>query len=775
MAYSFVQYTGNGSTTLFNVPFGYISKSHVTVKVDGVSTSFTWNSDTVVSVSPAPTNGAVVEVRRTTPITTAVVDFQDAGTITEAMLDENTKQMLYIAQEAFDTADLSIQIASDNTWDAESKRIKNVASPATDTDAANKNYVDQTALGALPLPLSQANGGTGAASAPAARTALAVPGLADLADTADVAKGDALLGGKRTSANAVGFTFHTYTDTRAFHLNLDFGAVGDGVADDTAAFINAATALRTAGGGVLVLSPGKTYKVLPSGGSAGAKLIDLQNCKGVVIEGQGSKILTGSVTLIQSAVDLNATTDVVIRNLRFESGSAVLDAANGIEWIKAHQGAKRILLENLDFKFGRIGFAAVGAVNGGGNDADRARDIIAINCDFDTTYYPFNFQGAGDNFFARGIRTRNAGRSYFPYNVRNHDVVLESEHGGPFSDVLLKVYSDTRWYSRLENIKLVYHSVGRTAGSGNQNADEAHVALDFQVVDAATAAPGTMENLDITIDISAQAAPNQSRSIFIVRKYDPAGAADATARGHLLTSTKVRGTGRGLPNLLGDWFRVCTRAGENWTGDVVNGIELGFSALDGNTTQVALAMNGQAFPGLNYHAGVWVNNFMGSNATLSWSNTAGKHVSITRSHFGNYHGGSARNSETYTPAWTADTTDPTLGNGTLLGSYVLHGGLCTANVQLTIGSTTTFGTGRWRFSLPVAAAPAAEMAPALGAALVFDAGTNWRAGISKVVAAGAYMDATIDSTATPVDATTPMVWAAGDVLYLSVTYPIGTF
>lgn len=763
-----VSYAGNGTTAAFAVPFPFLANADLIVLertdstgaevVKTLTTHYTVSgaggASGTVTMLTAPATGVTLVIYRD-PALTQLVDLVPNDPLpVETAIEQPLDRLSMIAQRNRELIERALRLPDGDTGFA----AADMKLPAQVTRASKYLVFDADGK-----PTASTGTGTDA-------------GLrADLASTADTALGDALIGGKRTAASAVTFTGHTYHEARALYLDLDFGAIGDGVADDTTAFINAATALRTAGGGRLVLGTNKTYKVLPTGGSTGAKLIDLQNCKGVVIEGQGSKVLTGNVTLVQSCIDLNATTDVLIRNLRFESGNAVLDATNGIEWIKAHQGAKRILLENLDFKYGRIGLTAVGAVNGGGSDTDRARDIIAINCDFDTTYYPLNFQGAGDNFFARGIRTRNAGRSYFPYNVRNHDVVLESEHGGPFSDVLLKVYSDTRWYSRLENIKLVYHSVGRTAGSGNQNADEAHVALDFQVFDAATAAPGAMENLDITIDISAQAAPNQSRSIFIVRKYDPAGAADATARGHLLTSTKVRGTGRGLPNLLGDWFRVCTRAGENWTGDVVNGIELGFSALDGNTTQVALAMNGQAFPGLNYHAGVWVNNFMGSNATLSRSNTTGKHVSITRSHFGNYHGGTARNSETYTPAWTAATTNPALGNGTLLGSYVLHGGLCTVNIQLTIGSTTTFGTGVWRFGLPVVAAPAAEMAPALGAALVFDSGTNWRTGITRVTAAGTYVDATVDSTATQVEASTPMVWAAGDILYLSITYPIGTF
>jgi len=102
MANSFVQYTGDGTTTNFTVPFGYISTDHVTVKVNAVTTSFTWLDATTVVVSPAPANGATVEIRRATPTTAAVVDFQDAGTVTAAQLDLNTTQMLYISQEAAD-------------------------------------------------------------------------------------------------------------------------------------------------------------------------------------------------------------------------------------------------------------------------------------------------------------------------------------------------------------------------------------------------------------------------------------------------------------------------------------------------------------------------------------------------------------------------------------------------------------------------------------------------------------------------------------------------
>ncbi|GGP56090.1 hypothetical protein [Streptomyces abikoensis] len=59
---------------------------------------------------------------------------------------------------------------------------------------------------------------------------------------------------------------------------------------------------------------------------------------------------------------------------------------------------------------------------------------------------------------------------------------------------------------------------------------------------------------------------------------------------------------------------------------------------------------------------------------------------------------------TYTPTWTATTTNPSLGNGTLVGSYLITGKICHVSIMLTIGSTTNKGSGAYRISLPVATA-----------------------------------------------------------------------
>lgn len=142
MAYSYVRYTGNGSTTNFAFSFPYLSRDHISVRVNDVVTSFTFLNDSTVTVSPAPAGGSIVEVRRTTPKDTPIVNFTDGSVLLEADLDLLATYSLYIAQEADDAVDANISLTYDGKFDADNKRIINVADPVDLQDAATKNYVN---------------------------------------------------------------------------------------------------------------------------------------------------------------------------------------------------------------------------------------------------------------------------------------------------------------------------------------------------------------------------------------------------------------------------------------------------------------------------------------------------------------------------------------------------------------------------------------------------------------------------------------------------------
>lgn len=57
----------------------------------------------------------------------------------------------------------------------------------------------------------------------------------------------------------------------------------------------------------------------------------------------------------------------------------------------------------------------------------------------------------------------------------------------------------------------------------------------------------------------------------------------------------------------------------------------------------------------------------------------------------------------YTPVWGSSGTAPAKGNGTLTGSYRRVGKTIDYQIALTIGSSTTNGTGLYSFTIPVQA------------------------------------------------------------------------
>lgn len=59
--------------------------------------------------------------------------------------------------------------------------------------------------------------------------------------------------------------------------------------------------------------------------------------------------------------------------------------------------------------------------------------------------------------------------------------------------------------------------------------------------------------------------------------------------------------------------------------------------------------------------------------------------------------------KTYTPVWSSTSTQPVLNNGIIYGEYVQRSSSVDLYIELTMGSTTTYGLGTYRFSLPIAA------------------------------------------------------------------------
>jgi hypothetical protein len=150
MSFAIVNYTGNGSTTTYSITFPYITSSHVIVKIDNVvktaGTDYTFPTSSTIQFTVAPANGTSISISRSSSRSTRLVDYQDGATITESILDQDSNQLFYISQEAFDTADNALLLDTDNKYNANSKVIKNLANPVNANDAVNKTYLENTWL-----------------------------------------------------------------------------------------------------------------------------------------------------------------------------------------------------------------------------------------------------------------------------------------------------------------------------------------------------------------------------------------------------------------------------------------------------------------------------------------------------------------------------------------------------------------------------------------------------------------------------------------------------
>lgn len=196
MAYSYIRYAGNGSTTNYVFSFPYISADHIQVRVNGVVTTlFSFLNSSTVQMATAPASGAILDIRRVTPKETAIVNFTDGSVLLERDLDLLATFDLYLAQETKDGLDGSIQQDYLGVYDALTKRITNVGTPTAASDAVSKAYADTV--------IAQAEAASTAAGA--IQTGLAATQALASADSATASSDSATASANSASAAAASY------------------------------------------------------------------------------------------------------------------------------------------------------------------------------------------------------------------------------------------------------------------------------------------------------------------------------------------------------------------------------------------------------------------------------------------------------------------------------------------------------------------------------------------------------------------------------------------
>lgn len=131
------------------------------MSVDGIpldfNTEFMFLSPHTFNMPKAPKAGAMVEVRRITPSDKRLVDFIDGSVLQEFELDLANVQLLFLIQEALDGLNdtLSYNRLKDS-WDAGGKRITGVGNATDDSDAVNRQLLNETTA-AIELLINNVN------------------------------------------------------------------------------------------------------------------------------------------------------------------------------------------------------------------------------------------------------------------------------------------------------------------------------------------------------------------------------------------------------------------------------------------------------------------------------------------------------------------------------------------------------------------------------------------------------------------------------------------
>ncbi len=225
--------------------------------------------------------------------------------------------------------------------------------------------------------------------AASARATLDAASASHLSDTLDPNKGDALIGFRQSGTGAVARTVHDKLGE--FVSVKDFGALGDGVADDTAA-IQAAIDVMAASGGGIVRFPQGNYKVTSLVLKANVSLVGQMSIAGTTSDGvwllgtPGYDVITIDTPAVAGASTTNMSIDGVsisggdrgivsyeqtvwlaIRNLRI-SGPA-------FECIHVKGFMQELYLEHVDLLGGTYGYrqeAVTGPVTGANSLLDKS-------------------------------------------------------------------------------------------------------------------------------------------------------------------------------------------------------------------------------------------------------------------------------------------------------------------------------------------------------------------------------------------------------------------
>jgi len=127
----------------------------------------------------------------------------------------------------------------------------------------------------------------------------------------------------------------------------------------------------------------------------------------------------------------------------------------------------------------------------------------------------------------------------------------------------------------------------------------------------------------------------------------------------------------------------------------------------------------------------------------------------------------------YSPAWTSSGTAPAIVNGTLTGASMRVGNTVFFRIRWVAGSSTTFGTGNYFFSLPYTSVALGSFDIAVGSGVLIDVSlqVRYRVTVSLPTTTTLWINVG-DNNPGVMQATAPVTWASGDSLNIFGCYEV---
>lgn len=179
-----VEYTATGGQTVFTVPFEFFANADLEVYDNGTQQTLTTHYTVVgagvtgggtITFTSGRTAGHTIVILRNISIA-RLTDFPTSGPFNVDLLNTDLDRITAMLQEVEEGLSRAIQLdgtiaLSGAGLDADGRRVVNVATPITGTDAVNKSYADAiTGLVTAPAAAAAASASAAAASASAAAT-----------------------------------------------------------------------------------------------------------------------------------------------------------------------------------------------------------------------------------------------------------------------------------------------------------------------------------------------------------------------------------------------------------------------------------------------------------------------------------------------------------------------------------------------------------------------------------------------------------------------------